>query len=54
LADIGAYFERLASLVGTLQGMAEYERAGTPFTTEQMESSIMRLLGIQVARVQRG
>jgi hypothetical protein len=36
LVDIGPYFDRLASLVGILQGMAEYERAGTPFTAEQM------------------
>jgi hypothetical protein len=37
LVDIGTYFDRLASLLGTLQGMAEYERAGTPFTAEQMD-----------------
>jgi hypothetical protein len=36
LVDIGDYFERLSSLAGTLQSMAEYERAGTPFTADQM------------------
>ncbi len=32
----GAYFQNLGSVAGTLQSMAEAQRTGTPFTTDQM------------------
>jgi hypothetical protein len=35
--QVTEYFDRLGRIAATLEGMAEHQRTGTPFTTEQMD-----------------